>query len=172
MQVFAMSDSTSHTLQRRRFDAWPDALLTRLSAEAPPDDGFTLSLAIVDTTFEPAQVRTVLLSAGECCVEDAHALRCALWPASRATQALRRHGRAALTWVQAGAFFQAQVKARYLGELACGLACFEARLESGEMQQVPYAVLRSGIRFEVTQARDEVAARWAEQSRQMRAWRG
>lgn len=132
-------------------------------------DGWTVSLKVIDTACAPPVVRTALLSAGECYAAGPRMLRVALWPASRTTHALRGQGAAALNWVEAGAFHQAQTAATYLGELPCGLACFALRLDSGEAQRVPYAELRSGIRFELGGARAEVLARWARQIEEMRA---
>ena len=158
-------------LQRSVFDSWPESMIASLAhALAGEGDqaGFTLSLSAIDLAAEPATVRTVLLSAGECCVTGANTLRLALWPTSRATGALRHHARATLAWVAEQAYFQAQIDTVALGVTPGGLACFEARLAADEAQRAAYAELRSGIGFVLGEQRGEVLARWARQLEEMR----
>jgi hypothetical protein len=148
------------------FDEWPSALRALFdgSLRGAPD-GFTASLAAVD---HAGRVRTALLSAGELYVPDAQnaqsarTLCFALWPASRAAQAIIANGRATLTFVADDAFYQIQLDAHRVALEGAPLACFVATIESGEAQRVGYARLTSGIAFELSDA-GEVHARWREQ---------
>lgn len=104
------------------------------------------------------------------------------------TQGDRRRAQAALTFVHEGAFYQVQLSveamsAREAGEgggsggsgapgmAARGLAQFIATIDAGEIQQVGYARLTSGIAFELTGAatdRTAVLSRWGKQIEQLR----
>lgn len=107
------------------------------------------------------------------------------------TQGDRRRAQAALTFVHEGAFYQVQLSvetmsAREAGEgggsggsggsgapgmAARGLAQFIATIDAGEIQQVGYARLTSGIAFELTGAatdRSAVLNRWGKQIEQLR----
>ncbi|WP_114809231.1 hypothetical protein [Paraburkholderia kururiensis] len=162
-----MSDPTArnNALQQQTFDVWPDALRalfdgTSLAGKA----GFTASLV---TPGEGGRARTALLGIGELYAPGPRTLCIALWPQSRAAQALVAQGAAALTFVFDGAFYQTQFDFEPMhiaGEAAPPLACFKGTLAAGEVQRVNYARLTSGIRFELEDGMREAALhRWEEQ---------
>ncbi|WJF90740.1 hypothetical protein QS306_03485 [Paraburkholderia bonniea] len=166
----AVSASSAQGLTVQRFQCWPPGLLqlfdgTGLAAKAG------LSVALVSTA-ESGELRTVLLGMGELYAPDARTLCVALWPQSRAATALRSTGRAALTWVFEGAFYQVQLRFAALPESetnAQPLAAFAGVIEAGESQRVGYARLKHGIGFELEASeRGGVLERWELQIRQLR----
>jgi hypothetical protein len=121
--------------------------------------GFTESLLAVD---EAGRVRTSLLSLGELFAPDTRTLCFALWPKSRAAQAIASTGRATLTFVFDAAFFQVQLEARPVPLDDTPLACFVSTIETGEWQRVGYARLTGGIVFELDDG-EAVMTRWRAQ---------
>jgi hypothetical protein len=126
--------------------------------------GFTASLVTLDTA---QRAITALLGPGEIFAPDAGTVILALWPGSRANRNLGGSGRATLTFVEEGCFYQLYlVLARSID--ADGLIYHEMTLESGEGQTVPYATLTSGIRYDLAD-RDATLLQWQRQLSAMRA---
>ncbi len=162
-----MSDPTTrnNALQQQTFDVWPDALRALFDGTSLAGKvGFTASLVTLGKGGRP---RTALLGIGELYAPGPRTLCLALWPQSRAAQALAVRGTAALTFVFDGAFYQAQLDVEPMqlaNEAALPLACFKGTLAAGEVQRVNYARLTSGIRFELEEEMREAALRrWEEQ---------
>ncbi|MGH8780968.1 hypothetical protein [Paraburkholderia sp.] len=163
-----MSDATDRerSLDRQTFDAWPPSLRalfdgTSLTLKV----GFTASLVFVDANGD---IRTSLLGPGELYADDVRTLYVALWPQSRAARTFAQckdtGGRASLSFVFDGAFYQLQLRmVPLLAVTGSMLACFAGTLEQGELQRVGYAHLTSGITFELGADRDAVLARWQTQ---------
>jgi hypothetical protein len=122
--------------------------------------GLTIQLLTVD---EPGWPRVALLSVGEVLAIDERNLRLALWPTSQTTANLSRTGRGVLCLVDAGAFFTVLIHAARGVDLVdpAPRAVFEARIDELRRDEVPYAVLTSGIVFDLPD-RDVVVARWHE----------
>lgn len=89
----------------------------------------------------------------------------------------RRRTRAALTFVHDGAFYQVQLSVERLADSPASggpgnaLAHFVASIDAGEAQQVGYAQLTSGIRFELSHerpAQEAVLERWQTQVEALR----
>jgi hypothetical protein len=110
--------------------------------------GLTLQLLTVDEAGWP---RVALLSAGEVLTLDESSLRLALWPGSRTTANLTRTGHGTLVFVHAGASHSVAIEARRAGDLAepSIRAVFDGRVVDAQRDEVPYAVLRSGITFDL-----------------------
>lgn len=122
--------------------------------------GLTIQLLTVD---EPGWPRVALLSVGEVlAIDDGH-LRLALWPTSHTTANLSRTGKGVLCLVHAGAFLTVLVQVARAVDLVdpAPRAVFEARIDEVRRDEVPYAVLTSGIVFDLPD-RDVVLARWHE----------
>lgn len=167
------ADTASHRADRLQFDAWPPALLDWFDGRGLADrTGFTASLL---TANEDGRIGTALLGIGELYAPDPRSLRLALWAQSRATRALAAGGRAALTFVFDGAFYQVQLDAVPIASdaaRAAGLACFEAAIASAEAQRVPYARLDAGIAFTLDeQEREATLRRWDQQREWLKAAR-
>ncbi|ACC69618.1 hypothetical protein PPMP20_09955 [Paraburkholderia phymatum] len=159
-----MTASTDHNraLDQQVFDEWPVELRALFDGSALESKvGFTASLLTVDE--RSAHVRTSLLGIGELYAPDSRTLSAALWPQSRAARAITQSGRAALTFVFDGTFYQVQLALVPLNADAGGLACFSGTIDSGEAQRVRYARLTAGITFDLTEGRDAVLERWAQQ---------
>lgn len=110
--------------------------------------GLTIQLLTADESGWP---RVALLSVGEVLVLDDSVLRLALWPGSRTTANLTRTGRATLAFVHDRASYSLQVEAQRAADLAepVGCAVFDGRVAAVHRDEVPYAVLRSGITFDL-----------------------
>jgi len=167
------ADTASHRADRLQFDAWPPALLDWFDGSGLADrTGFTASLL---TSNHDGRLGTALLGIGELYAPDPRSLRFALWAQARATHALAAGGRAALTFVFDGAFYQVQLDAVPIASdaaQAAGLACFEAGIASGEAQRVPYARLDAGIVFTLDEPqREATLRRWDEQMAWLKAAR-
>ncbi|SAL17697.1 hypothetical protein AWB67_00511 [Caballeronia terrestris] len=158
-----MTDSPSpgtRPVEQVAFDEWPSELRTLFDGTLiETKGGLTASLLAVD---EAGRVRTSLLSLGELFAPDPRTLCFALWPNSRAAQAIESTGRATLTFVFDEAFFQVQLEARAVVLDDAPLACFVATIETGELQRVGYARLTSGICFELAET-ETVMTRWRAQ---------
>ncbi|MCG1055648.1 hypothetical protein KQH49_12210 [Mycetohabitans sp. B5] len=154
-------------LIRGTFDKWPDGLRAWFDGTHLHDKAsFAASLIAVDPLGWPC---TSLLSVGEIVVPDSHGARFALWPHSRAAQALAAGGNALLEFVFEHAWYQVR-----LGVSAprrrdtMTLTVFDAVLEAGQWQRVDYAQLVAGVTFELLEpARAAVLARWDAQIRAM-----
>jgi hypothetical protein len=166
-----MSDSSSASgtpparpLDQQVFDEWPDAVRAWFDGSAlDRKTGFTASLLSVDAN---GHVRTSLLGAGELYAPDSRTLCIALWPQARATRAIRETGRAALTFVCDGAFYQVQMTVTPLASPAgddSGLVYLAGSIDSAEAQSVRYARLTSGITFELEGEGEAVLDRWQRQ---------
>lgn len=145
----------------------PQALRDALAGE-PTDDGFTVLLL---TGREDGWPHLSMLSAGEVVVLDEQRLRLAVWPASTAAGRLAADGRATLAAVLAPASYLVRVDARSLGEIATPLAgrlaAFEATVRSASVDEAPYAVIETGVRFRLKDP-DATLPRWAEVRRALR----
>ncbi|APA86911.1 hypothetical protein BJG93_04725 [Paraburkholderia sprentiae WSM5005] len=168
-----MSDANAatHSADRLQFDAWPPALLDWFDGRALlARTGFAASLV---TCHEDGRFGTSLLGIGELYASGPRSLRFALWAQARAARALAAGGRAALTFVFDGAFFQVQLDAMPIestGAQGVGLACFEAVVASGEAQRVPYAQLDAGITFTLDERdREMTLERWNQQIEWLKA---
>jgi len=155
--------SRAHALDSQVFDEWPPELRALFDGTALADKAsFTASLVTLDAN---GHLRTSLLSVGELYAPDGRTLSFALWPGARAARALRERAangqaRAALTFVHDLAFYQVQLNVDVLPDNG-ELACFDASIDTGEAQQVAYAMLTSGIAFELEgQSREAVLGRW------------
>ena len=157
------SADANHALDRQVFDEWPVELRALFDGSALASKvGFTASLITVDAGG--AHLRTSLLGIGELYAPDSRTLCLALWPQSRAARAIVQSGRAALTFVHGGAFYQVQLELAPLpADDAAGLACFTGSIESGDAQRVPYARLTGGITFELDGEGEAVLERWQQQ---------
>jgi hypothetical protein len=155
------SDSArSRPIEQSAFDEWPPELRSLFDGTSiETKGGFTASLLAVD---EAGRVRTSLLSLGELFAPDTRTLSFALWPKSRAAQAIASTRRATLTFVFDAAFYQVQLEARPVPLDDASLACFVATVETGEWQRVGYARLTSGIVFELDDG-EAVMTRWRAQ---------
>ena len=172
-----MSDSSSRerALAVQAFDEWPPVLRALFDGTGlAGKEGFTACLVVADADAQ-GPLRTSLLSAGELYAPDSRSLAFALWPAARAARMLdaaarRGSGRAALTFVHEGAFYQVQLRVDALEVEEGGpLACFIASIDSADAQQVGYAKLTSGITFELqSQQRQAVIDRWQQQIERLR----
>src|ERR1700692_4838235 len=169
--------SGANALDSQVFDEWPPELRALFDGTALAEKvGFTASLLTADAN---GHLRTSLLSAGELYAPDGGALCFALWPTARAARALReqaadaREGigraRAALTFVRGATFYQVQLQTVEPLPDDGELACFDASIDAGEMQRVPYAELTSGIAFELQgQSSEAVLGRWQLQIERLR----
>jgi hypothetical protein len=156
------STDSQRALDQQVFDEWPIELRALFDGAALASKiGFTASLLTTDASG--THLRTSLLGIGELYAPDSRSLCIALWPQSRATQAIARNGRAALTFVFDDAFYQVQLALTRVNAHEAGLACFAGTIESGESQRVPYARLTSGITFELGEGKGAVLERWTQQ---------
>lgn len=165
-RIDTMSDcpAPERPLEQNVFDEWPDAVRALFDGSSlGSKTGFTASLLTVDTN---GHVRTSLLGVGELYAPDSRTLCIALWPQARATHAIARSGRAALTFVCDEAFYQAQLLVTPLAGVAgddSGLACFHGSIDTAEAQSVRYARLTSGITFALEGEGEAVLDRWGRQ---------
>jgi hypothetical protein len=120
--------------------------------------GLTIQLLTADESGWP---RVALLSVGEVLALDDSVLRLALWPGSRTTANLTRTGRGTLAFVHDHASYAVQVEARRAADLAAPVerAVFYGRLAAVHRDEVPYAVLTTGITFDLP-APAPVLERW------------
>ncbi|WP_345811660.1 hypothetical protein AAGS40_12230 [Paraburkholderia sp. PREW-6R] len=154
----------ARALEQHVFDEWPDAVRAQFDGSSlASKTGFTASLLTVDTH---GHLRTSLLGVGELYAPDSRTLCIALWPRARATQAIARSGRAALTFVCDETFYQVQLIVSPLADVPgdeSGLVYLIGSIDSAEAQSVPYARLTSGITFELEGEREAVLDRWEHQ---------
>jgi hypothetical protein len=161
-----MSDSSTsaHPLEQTVFDEWPANVRALLDGSSLADKvGFTASLLTVDAN---GHVRTSLLSVGELYAPDSRTLCIALWPQARATHAIEQSGRAALSFVCDGAFYQVQLRVAPLPRVdgdASGLVYLLGSIDTAEAQSVRYARLTGGITFELQGEGSAVLERWEQQ---------
>jgi hypothetical protein len=122
--------------------------------------GLTIQLLTVDESGWP---RVALLSVGEVLAIDDRHLRLALWSTSHTTANLSRAGRGVLCLVHAGAFLTVLIHAARAVDLVepAPRAVFDAEIDGVRTDEVPYAVITSGIAFELPD-RDAVVSRWHE----------
>lgn len=160
----SVSPAPERPLEQHVFDEWPDAVRALFDGSSlATKTGFTASLLSVDAN---GHVRTSLLGVGELYAPDSRSLCIALWPQARATHAISQSGRAALTFVCEGAFYQVQLLMKPLASVdgdASGLACLHGSIDAGETQSVRYARLTGGITFELEGEKEAVLDRWEKQ---------
>ncbi|WGS49317.1 hypothetical protein LFL96_16365 [Paraburkholderia sp. D15] len=161
-----MSDSLQpeRPLDQSAFDEWPDAVRALFDGSSlASKTGFTASLLSVDAN---GHLRTSLLGIGELYAPDSRSLCIALWPQARATRAIERNGRAALSFVCDEAFYQVQLRVVTLAAVSgddSGLVYLSGSIDTAEAQSVRYARLTSGITFELVGERERVLDRWERQ---------
>lgn len=147
--------------------AVPPPLREALAAEGTAG-GFTILLL---TGREDGWPHLSMLSVGEVVVLDERRLRLALWPGSTAAARLAVDGRATIAAVIPPASYLIRLQARPIGELVTPLggrrAAFEATVAAASVDEAPYAVLESGVRFRLKDP-DATLPRWAEVRRALR----
>jgi hypothetical protein len=107
--------------------------------------------------------RAALLSIGEVVAAAPDVVRVALWQESHTTRNLTRRGRAALLLIDDRGVIHVRLMVERRGELPTGsetYAAFECRVTSVSHDQVGYARVVDGIRFELTVPQEEVLRRW------------
>jgi hypothetical protein len=158
-------------MKQHLFYEWPAQLRALFDGTAlASKTGFTASLVTLDGDD---RLHTSLLSVGELYASGARTIGIALWPQSRAAQALAARARGLLTFVVDDTFYQVQLRVKPLPPPAsspafpgqeddvAGLAYFSGAIDIGEAHRVRYARLTSGITFELE---DESApGRWEKQ---------
>lgn len=104
------------------------------------------------TTAEDGAVSVALLSAGEILAMNADHLRLALWPGSTTTRNLSRVPRGTLVSIEPEGAFYVRLATRRLADLRAGgmdHAAFDATVVDVLEDEVTYARLTSGLRFEL-----------------------
>jgi hypothetical protein len=147
------------------FRTWPAELLAWFEGTSLVRKiGFTASIITLDVT---GRIGTSLVGAGELYAPDERSLCFALWGRSRAAGALGASGRATVTFVFDGTFYQVHFDVKALPSkeaLDAGLSCFRGLITNGETQRVPYAHLTSGITFTLEDSmQKDVLIRWQAQ---------
>ena len=154
-----------HATSGGSFNTWPPELLAWFDGTSlARKTGFTASIVTIDAT---GRIGTSLVGAGELYAPDSHSLCFALWGRSRAAHALGDKGRATVTFVFDGTFYQVHLDVNALPSkeaTEAGLTCFRGLIAIGEAQRVPYAHLTSGITFTLDEKmQDDVLIRWQAQ---------
>ncbi len=128
----------------------PDTLRATLGGtdpEAALGRTFQLLTVAVD-----GNVSVALLSAGEVLAIGPDHLRLALWPGSTTTRNLSRDARATLVSIEPQGAYYVHLATRRLADLHAGgmdHAAFDATVEDVLEDDVTYARLTSGVRFEL-----------------------
>ncbi len=130
--------------------------------------GETILLLTVSNSGWP---HLTMLSVGELVAVSAVELRVALWPGTETGDNLKRDGQATLVIVEGGAGHYVEVDVQPTGDLVFEdgpLDSFTCRVRRILADVVDYAILTTGIRFELPQ-NDEVVGRWRRTVSAMRA---
>ena len=161
-----MSAPRTPAVSKPSFTTWPSAIAHLLDGDLTEPRlaeklAFTVALITVDAASRPI---TTLLGVGEMLVTGPGEMRLAIWAGSRAATQIGRDGRATLTFVHDGSFYQVhlRVDADAVSPDWPGLIFYSARIDAAEAQAVTYARLLSGITFELP-APQEVLPRWKAQ---------
>jgi hypothetical protein len=154
-----------HATDGGNFRTWPPELLAWFDGTSlVQKTGFTASIITLDVS---GRIGTSLVGAGELYAPDPHSLCFALWGQSRAARALGANGRATVTFVFDGTFYQVHLEIHALPSREAedaGLICFRGLITSGEAQRVHYAHLTSGITFTLDdRMQSDVLSRWQTQ---------
>jgi hypothetical protein len=123
------------------------------------------------TAQEDGSVSIALLSAGEILAVDGRHLRLALWPGTTSTRNLTRTGRATIQSIDPGGALYVRLQVERGPDIqAAGrhYAAFEATVEAILDDEVTYARIADGIRFELYD-QPAVLARWRETITALRA---
>jgi hypothetical protein len=128
--------------------------------------GFTVQLLTLDDEGWP---RIALLSVGEVLAVDDTTVRLALWPESRTTGNLIRSAQGVLAFVHREVAYTVRIRTVRLPNLndPLALAVFDGRVTEVRRDQVSYAVLQSGITFNLPD-RAQVLTRWNATIEQLR----
>jgi hypothetical protein len=133
-----------------------------VDADPDPDEGFTILLL---STTADGWPHAAMISTGEIVTAGEARVLLALWPRSTATANLSSAERGSLLAIVDRTSFSVRLSVRRLPDfttsLAGTLACFEGLVEAASADEVPYAILESGVRFRLTDPEGTVA-RWRE----------
>jgi hypothetical protein len=121
--------------------------------------GATLQLAVSDDAGWP---RVASISVGEVLVASATRLLLTLYTRSRTAVALEARGRGLLLLVDDGAIMKVEFAASRLAE-GDGRTTFDGAVVGVDRDEVPYARVSEGIRFELVAHEEQVLARWRAQ---------
>jgi hypothetical protein len=105
------------------------------------------------TSAADGNVSVALLSAGEILAVGPDHLRLALWPVSTTTANLSRSSHGTLVSIEPDGVFYIRLATRRLADLRAGgmdHAAFDAIVEDVLEDEVTYARMTSGVRFELT----------------------
>jgi len=129
--------------------------------------GTTLLLIVPNGTEMP---RVASLSVGEVYAPSATELYLTLYETSRTTKQLVAGGRALLMGVDDGAIVKVELSAQPLDATSAigGRTIFRAEIDAVERDEVPYARVTSGIRFELVDGASAVE-RWQRQLDELKA---
>lgn len=131
-------------------------------------EGLTFELI---TTTEDGWPHVALLSVGEIVATGSRELRVALWTGTTTTRNLTLNGRATLMVIQGAAAYYMHLSIRRQSDLVLPhgkRAFFVASVEETLEDVVSYAVLTSGVAFELNEPAQTVAM-WEETVEAMRA---
>lgn len=137
-------------MTRRIGDALPDTFREALSgSDLQAQVGRTYILLTAD---EQADVSIALLSAGEILAVDDRRLRIALWPGTTTTRNLQRSGRGTIASIEHEHTYYVRIEARRGPDVhaaSMNHAVFEAHVVEVLMDDVSYATIEAGIRFDL-----------------------
>jgi hypothetical protein len=135
---------------RRIGDALPDAFRDRLSgSDLEEQIGRTYILLTAD---DQGDVSIALLSAGEILALDDRRLRIALWPGTTTTRNLQRSGRGTIASIEHDGTYYVRIEARRGPDVRAASmshAVFETHVVEVLLDDVSYATIESGIRFDL-----------------------
>jgi hypothetical protein len=141
-------------------DALPDAFVEALSGnDLAGQVGRTYILLTAD---ENGDVSIALLSAGEVLALDDRRLRIALWPGTTTTRNLQRSGRCTLASSEHEGSYYVRLEARRSADIQAASmnhAAFDAHVTEVLLDDVTYATIASGIRFDLKDP-ESVLGRW------------
>jgi hypothetical protein len=147
-------------VSRRIGDALPDPFRDALSGgDLGSQVGRTYILLTAD---ERGDVSIALLSAGEVLAIDDRRLRIALWPGTTTTRNLQRSGRGTLASIEHEGTYYVRLDARRSSDVQAASmnhATFDAHVIEVLLDDVTYATIASGIRFDLKDP-EVVLSRW------------
>ena len=145
----------------------PPSLVALLSddtfADHAGDDAADLTILVLSMSPE-GWPHLAMVSLGEILAVNPRAIRLALWPTSTATKNVWRERRTTLALVHAGAAYSFRCAARRGSDLVLPdgggqLACFGLRVDDVVEDVAPYAVLSSGVTYQLNDP-EGTAQRW------------
>ena len=140
----------------------PDRLGDVLGPHAPLGEGLTILLLTISSDGYPHQA---MLSCGEVVAVDDERLALAVWPTSTAARNLAERPRATLALVDEGTSWCLFAEIADVGTVVTplsGTLCrFDATITRVTSDRAPYAVLESGVTFQLTDP-EATTARWRE----------